>query len=56
MKFPTIKVGMPYGSLRIVNEKQQSIVPCSLLTASSGDLPLSAVPGVVAPDDGRAGL
>ena len=59
MKLPTISVGIPYGSRRIVNEKQQLIMPCSLgcgsCGASSAVLP-RGLAGVVAPDVGSSGL
>ena len=50
MKLPTMSVGMPYGSRRIVNEKQQLMKPSSFGGCS---FPRA---GVVAPDDGSRGL
>lgn len=50
MKFPTMSVGMPYGSRRMVNEKQQLMKPSSF---GGGSLPRA---GVTAPDEGKSGL
>lgn len=59
MKFPTIKVGMPYGSLRMVNEKQQSMTSCSFAGGSGSLVPCSWSEfgaGVTDPDVGSTGL
>ena len=66
MKLPTINVGIPYGSLRIVNEKQQLIMPSSRGASGCGSaeaLPLAPAPwllllgaGVPETDVGRFGL
>lgn len=52
MKLPTIILGMPHWSLRIVNDKQQFTKPCSFGNSSCLLLPLelavmAAAPGVV---------
>lgn len=54
MKLPTINVGIPYGSLRMVNEKQQLIMPCSL--GGGPCCPGVLLPGVAAPEVGSRGL
>ena len=59
IKFPTIKVGMPYGSLRMVNEKQQSMTSCSFAGGSGSFVPCSwseFAAGVTDPDVGSTGL
>lgn len=48
MKLPTMSVGMPYGSLRMVNEKQQSTMLCSFAVGS-------VCAGVAEPEFGRTG-
>lgn len=53
MKFPTISVGIPYGSRRIVNEKQQLIKPSSFGCCCCCSFTRA---GVTAPDDGSSGL
>lgn len=58
MKLPTIRVGIPYGSRRMVKEKQQSMNPCSRVGESSRslyDLP-RVFAGVADPELGNIGL
>ncbi len=52
MKLPTMSVGMPYGSRRIVIEKQQLMKPSS----SGGGCVSLPRAGVTAPDAGSRGL
>lgn len=52
MKFPTMSVGIPYGSRRMVNEKQQLMKPSSF----GGGCVSFPRAGVTAPDDGSNGL
>ena len=51
MKLPTMSVGIPYGSRRMVNEKQQLMKPSSL---GGGIWSLNRA-GVIAPDVGSSG-
>ena len=52
MKLPTMSVGIPYGSRRIVKEKQQLMKPSSF----GGGCVSFTRAGVIAPDDGSSGL